>query len=215
MATTETKEAFQESSPVANEVLTAIKERRTVRFYDQNKEIPKDLLLKVIEAGHFAPSAKNLQPWHFVVITNPAMIDKVMSAKLLTRPEGDSLKNYRGEDIEAWIPKAFIVVFFEKTKSVLADKRYHAANSEEIPQVSNYSLTDIMSIGCSLQNMSLAAHSLGLGSCICGDVLLPGINPEIYSWLNVDREKYDLMCGLKIGWPRKIREPIDEKVRFE
>lgn len=215
MTTTEPKEASQEPSPVNNEVLTAIQERRTVRFYDQSKEIPKELLLKVIEAGHFAPSAKNLQPWHFVVITNPSMIDKVMSAKLPTRPEGDSLKNYRGEDIEAWTPKVFIIVFFEKTKSILADKRYHADNSEGIPKVSNYSPTDLMSIGCSLQNMSLAAHSLGLGSCICGDVLLPGINPETYGWLNVDRKKYDLMCGLKIGWPRKIRESINEKVRFE
>jgi len=215
MTATDEKEVFQVPSPATNEVLTSIKERRTVRFYDQSKEIPKELLLTVIEAGHFAPSAKNLQPWHFVIVTNPAMIDKIMSAKLPTRPEGSSLKNYRGEDIEAWIPKSFIVVFFEKNKSLMADKRYHSDNNEGIPQVCDYSPTDIMSIGCALQNMSLAAHSLGLGSCICGDVLLPGINPEIYGWLNVDREKYDLMCGLKIGWPRKIRESINEKVRFE
>jgi nitroreductase len=43
--------------------------RRSIRRYEQ-KEIPKDILSKILEAGRQAPSAANRQPWHFIVVDN-------------------------------------------------------------------------------------------------------------------------------------------------
>lgn len=43
--------------------------RRSIRQFEQ-KEIPKDILDKILEAGRMAPSAANKQPWHFIVITD-------------------------------------------------------------------------------------------------------------------------------------------------
>jgi len=43
--------------------------RRSIRRYAQ-KEIPKDVLDKILEAGRQAPSAANRQPWHFIVLTD-------------------------------------------------------------------------------------------------------------------------------------------------
>ena len=43
--------------------------RRSIRRYE-NKEIPKDVLDKILEAGRQAPSAANKQPWHFIVLTD-------------------------------------------------------------------------------------------------------------------------------------------------
>ena len=43
--------------------------RRSIRRY-QKKNIPKDVLDKILEAGRQAPSAHNRQPWHFIVITD-------------------------------------------------------------------------------------------------------------------------------------------------
>ena len=43
--------------------------RRSIRRYEQ-KEIPKDVLDKILEAGRQAPSAANRQPWHFIVLTD-------------------------------------------------------------------------------------------------------------------------------------------------
>jgi nitroreductase len=40
--------------------------RRSIRRYEQ-KEIPKDVLDKILDAGRQAPSAANRQPWHFIV----------------------------------------------------------------------------------------------------------------------------------------------------
>lgn len=51
------------------DVFQAIEKRRSVRTY-ADKPVPEDLLTKVLEAGRLAPSAKNLQPWHFIVVTD-------------------------------------------------------------------------------------------------------------------------------------------------
>ncbi|MGH7799414.1 MAG: nitroreductase family protein [Thermodesulfobacteriota bacterium] len=46
-----------------------IRKRRDIRSY-LKKDVPDDLIRKMIEAGRLAPSAMNLQPWHFIVIKN-------------------------------------------------------------------------------------------------------------------------------------------------
>jgi len=50
-----------------NDVIEAIKNRRSVRSYDA-RPVPRDLINKVIEAGNEAPSAMNSQPWRFVIV---------------------------------------------------------------------------------------------------------------------------------------------------
>ncbi|MEM3577260.1 MAG: nitroreductase family protein [Candidatus Bathyarchaeia archaeon] len=50
-------------------VFEAVQRRRSVRAYDSTP-VPKDKLMKILEAARLAPSAGNVQPWHFVVVTN-------------------------------------------------------------------------------------------------------------------------------------------------
>ena len=50
-----------------NTVIETIKMRRSVRSYDL-KEIPREVLNAIIDAGNAAPSAMNSQPWRFVVV---------------------------------------------------------------------------------------------------------------------------------------------------
>ncbi len=51
------------------EVYDAIKARKSVRSYE-DKPVPADALDRVLEAGRIAPSASNVQPWHFIVVTD-------------------------------------------------------------------------------------------------------------------------------------------------
>jgi len=46
-----------------------IRKRRDIRNFLQ-KDVPDDVIMKIIEAGRLAPSAMNLQPWNFIVIKN-------------------------------------------------------------------------------------------------------------------------------------------------
>ncbi len=50
-------------------VFEAIRKRHSVRAYLPNK-VPKEKMEKILEAGRLAPSAGNIQPWHFIVVTD-------------------------------------------------------------------------------------------------------------------------------------------------
>jgi nitroreductase len=53
--------------------------RKSVRKYDP-EPIPEKTLKKILEAGRIAPSAKNIQPWRFIVVKDPQMKKKVAEA---------------------------------------------------------------------------------------------------------------------------------------
>ncbi|MEM2110540.1 MAG: nitroreductase family protein [Candidatus Bathyarchaeia archaeon] len=57
-------------------ILEAIFKRRSVRHY-QNKPVPEEVLKNILEAGRLAPSANNAQPWHFIVVTDPKIKQKM------------------------------------------------------------------------------------------------------------------------------------------
>lgn len=61
------------------DVLNAIVTRRSIRKY-KPEPVPADKLHKVLEAGRIAPSAGNRQPWKFVVVTDPATRQQLVSA---------------------------------------------------------------------------------------------------------------------------------------
>ncbi|MBS7635946.1 nitroreductase family protein [Candidatus Bathyarchaeota archaeon] len=61
------------------EVFEAVQARRSIRAY-QPTPVPKEKLLRVLEAGRLAPSAGNKQPWHFIVVTDAERREKLAQA---------------------------------------------------------------------------------------------------------------------------------------
>jgi len=58
------------------DTLDTLKTRRSIRAY-QDKVIPKGTLEKIIDVARFSPTARNVQPWEFVVITNIRILQKI------------------------------------------------------------------------------------------------------------------------------------------
>jgi len=58
------------------ETLQAIRTRRSTRKFT-GKRIPEESVIKLLEAAMFAPSARNTQPWHFIVVTERAILDEI------------------------------------------------------------------------------------------------------------------------------------------
>lgn len=54
--------------------------RRSIRRYEK-QDIPKDVLDKILEAGRQAPSAGNKQPWHFIVLSDYDIKEKLSHGK--------------------------------------------------------------------------------------------------------------------------------------
>jgi len=59
-----------------NPALEVIYSRRSVRAF-QPKPLEKELIIKLLEAGRLAATARNEQPWHFIVVTDPQQRRKV------------------------------------------------------------------------------------------------------------------------------------------
>ncbi|MFX1449310.1 MAG: nitroreductase family protein [Promethearchaeota archaeon] len=60
-----------------NEIEKAVFKRRSTRNFNLNKPVPETLIQRILEAGRFAPSGGNCQPWKFIVITNRALIKEI------------------------------------------------------------------------------------------------------------------------------------------
>ncbi len=57
--------------------MKAIFERRSIRKY-QNKAVPKELIDKIISAGMAAPSARNQQLWHFIILDDRKLLEEII-----------------------------------------------------------------------------------------------------------------------------------------
>src|SRR5215831_14609985 len=62
-----TAQPVQRSRQMSNPVYENVRTVLAVREY-QDREIPDDVLARIVEAGHLSASSMNLQPWHFVVV---------------------------------------------------------------------------------------------------------------------------------------------------
>ncbi|MGD6853258.1 MAG: nitroreductase family protein [Candidatus Bathyarchaeia archaeon] len=51
------------------DVFEAVQARKSIRAY-QDKPIPRETLERILEAGRLAPSARNVEPWHFIAVTD-------------------------------------------------------------------------------------------------------------------------------------------------
>jgi len=58
------------------DAITAIKTRRSIRKY-KDKPVPDEVIDQLLEVGMMAPSAGNEQPWHFIVIKDREILDKI------------------------------------------------------------------------------------------------------------------------------------------
>ncbi|MFD0589699.1 nitroreductase family protein [Paenibacillus sp. GCM10027627] len=55
-----------------------IRERRSVRFYDPSVQISEEEIKELLEEAMLAPSGTNLNPWRFMVFTDPALKEKLL-----------------------------------------------------------------------------------------------------------------------------------------
>lgn len=54
-----------------------VRQRCSLRSYIKDKPVPEEILLRILSAGQVAPSAKNLQPWTFRVVSSPEKLSEI------------------------------------------------------------------------------------------------------------------------------------------
>ena len=66
------------------DVFEAVQRRRSVRAY-LKKDVPRELVMRILEAARLAPSAEAIQPWYFIVLTDQEKKDKIAKSGRFAR----------------------------------------------------------------------------------------------------------------------------------
>lgn len=141
-----------------------IRGRRSVRRY-ADRVVPEELIWKLLEAAHWAPSAHNRQPWRFVLVQQ-ATIRLHLAEAMAGQWQGDLLADGADPELVA-------------RRAVLSVQRITAAPVVILPCLDLSVLDDyadpqrqqfewqmgVQSVALACQNMLLAAHHYGLAGC--------------------------------------------------
>jgi len=137
----------------------AIYSRRDVRSNFTSEQIDDQVLMRILKAGHHAPSVGFSQPWNFILVKNIETREKIKesfenekarSSKLIEEPRRSKYLSYKLEGIlESSIN---VCVTYDPTKS-----GPFVIGRTSIPE------TGTFSVCCAVQNIWLAARTEGIG----------------------------------------------------
>jgi len=150
-----------------NQIMTNIKSRRSRRGFLERR-IPDDIIREIIEAGRYAPSALNKQPWKFIVITNKPVIKKLSSIV-----KKKTLRIIRFLPLLKLLKPALkdpqVMGAIKKTVSADSDTVFYDAPLLMVIAADKRG-GHFVAKDCALasQNMMLYAHSVGISSCFIG-----------------------------------------------
>ena len=184
--------------------------RRSVRVY-KKKQIPEPLVRRILECGRFAPSAGNFQPWRFVVVRATNMIAEMEAdiVKALTivskvidmenhprrKPQTRLLQLLRPNAFHP-IPMAMSAAMSEGEFSALFEAPTVILLFKDKRGIANPDLD----LGICGQNMIIAAHSMGLGTCWLGVVTALQYFQKWKKLFNI-RHPWVLEVGICMGYP--------------
>ena len=128
-------------------MLGLMKARQSERKY-LDKPVEKEKIERITEAARLSPSACNGQPWHFIVVDDPALRDEVAAAteSVVLRMNG-------------FVREAPVLIVVVREKSNLTSR------AGDLIKQKDYSLIDI---GIATGSMVYQAAAEGLGTCIIG-----------------------------------------------
>lgn len=197
------------------EGLTPVEEviykRRSNRIYSK-KPVPDELVRRVVEAGRFAPSHGNCQPWSFIIINDREEMDRIADAidpiyRALTSFYFSGKTNPLTRRLLSILSPLAPAKFDQRAQTggrailrpndvfmgapclilLLGDKR--GINNPDLD------------IGICGTNMVLAAHSLGLVTCWCGFTIAINFHPGLKKKLGI-KWPYKVISGIVLGYPR-------------
>jgi nitroreductase len=127
--------------------LTIAKIRKSIRSYSK-EPVGRDLLHRCIEAASLSPSACNSQPWHFVIVDDPVLKNKISQETF------DPIVSFNKFTLEAPVMIA-----------VLAKPSKLSAQVGDILRKTRFNIIDV---SMAAEHFCLQAASEGLGTCMLG-----------------------------------------------
>ncbi len=198
-------------------LLTLLRARRSIRRF-REAPVAREDLVRLIEAASWAPSNHNRQPWRFLVLEDRIEIAALaqavgdrLAAKVAALPALASA--YAGELVH-------YATFFGQAPVLVVVLHKHPA-SVSLPLLEGLAHRELvsgepLSVAMAVQNLLLAAHAIGLGTCVLTGPLLV---PEALTGRVKLPAGFDWTCLIALGHsdeqptpPR--RKSLDQLVEF-
>ena len=214
------------------ELWQAIRERKSIRAY-KHDPIPKETIEEILRLTTHAPSAINLQPWEFIVVTGEEKerlsrkLIKAYKEKQISCSPGNVKplpETYRqrgrasSESMEPYLKQ--IGVPFKQFTNEGSCNFYGAPVAIIICLDDSFSKARMVDIGVALGYLVLSAYGFGLATCPIG--LIAAYEDEIKDLLNIPENK-NVIIGIALGYPdwenpvshyKSPRENLDKLVRW-
>lgn len=179
-----------------NGTLETIYRRHSVRQFE-DKPVDNDLIRLILDAANQAPSAHNRQSWQFIVIKGEK---KQQLSQLVSKRASDFPKPSAAilRMAARSLVNAPVVIGVKNTGSLIN----HGSNLFQIEKdrsLDFFRTMEIQSSAAAVENLLLAATSLGLGSVWLGILYL--IKDDVLSFLG--EEQGEFMAVVPVGYPKK------------
>ena len=177
-------------------VLEAIKSRRAIRSYE-DKSIPESAIEILLESAIYAPSAINVQPWKFTIVTNKAEM------KLISETAKQALLQTLPDVADEGLARF---------KNAMKNPQYNMFYDAPLLVFISGAQSQFAVNDCSMaaQNMMLTAYTLGIGSCWIGGAILYANSPKGKANLGVP-EDHQVYAAVIFGYPKNGFPQAPEK----
>jgi len=207
--------------------LDMIYKRKSVRKF-KDVEVPREDILKMLEAAIEAPSPKHQQNWNFVVITSKELINKMAEIVAKSHEKiGEIAKTEKDRKIHMSVLKYYtsfknapaVVMVYSKPYDMIEYKILKENGAtKEVLDVLVSPQSAAQAIGAAVENFLLAATEMGYGSCYMTGPT--HAKAELEKLIGFEKPNYELMSMISVGiaednTPAKLpRKPLQEVVTF-
>ncbi|MBM45053.1 MAG: hypothetical protein CL458_02240 [Acidimicrobiaceae bacterium] len=194
--------------------------RRSVRSFNPGQRVPKETLEKIADAGRWAPSGANSQPWEICVVEDPERVREVASVMASQADRlNEHCKGFPHVHKKHWVHDSIALL------AVFVDPRWAAtypvaldSDLDRVEYEENRSNILLVSVGAAIQNLQLATTAAGLTSAWLSGGGEPQTARDLQELLGFPATH--IPYGIvPVGWPRRKaesrwRRPISETVHW-
>jgi len=169
-----------------------IKARKSIRAY-KDKALPKDIVNAILEAGRYAPTARNMQELEYKVITSKTLISKLSEGiAAAMQKEGMPTKGPPGAKPNFFYGSPLLIII-------------------TAPKDNMFALSDA---ALAVQNIMLYATSIDLGSCFIGMARFIERDKNLLKMIHI-ADNMTIVAAVICGYPAENPEPREKKLKAE
>ena len=211
---------------IMGDILDVISTRKSIRRYKPDP-IPDELVFKVLEAGRWAPTGENDQPWIFIVVTDPETrkkigeLGRIETGAFCTAEYGMGRlqERFAGVKDPTNRERVMRMMYSGETSQI-------ATNAPVIIVIAGTvnALNTPYDLCAAIENMLLEAHALGLGGVWVEGPAGPTRRKKILKELlgiPTGMGEYHIQAYIAFGWPKEKRKhprpkkPLEDMVYWE